>query len=53
MRINEKNVEELLTNIKKELVLAYGTNYADSKDRYIKGVMGKIDALLTIVEFDE
>ena len=53
MKINEKSVEKLLVNIRSIMSSAYSCNDKEYKNRYIKEVIGSIDALLTIVDFEE
>lgn len=53
MRINEKSVEKLLVKISGTLSSAYSCNDRELKNRYIKEAIGSIDALLTIVDFEE
>ncbi len=53
MRINEKSVEKLLVKISGTLSSAYSCNDKEFKNRYIKEAIGSIDALLTIVDFEE
>lgn len=52
MKLNEKKVEELLKEVDKELKLAYGTYVSELKDLRIQNVKGKIEALLTIIDFE-
>ena len=52
MKINEKNVEMLLQEIKKELLMGYSSEYLSTKNIYFKSVLGKVEALLTIVDFE-
>lgn len=53
MKINEKNVEKLLRDIKEDLKVAYDYRNVDSKQQRIRACMGKVEALLTIVDFEE
>lgn len=53
MRLNEKSVEKLLVNIRNIMSSAYSCSDKDYKNRYIKEAIGAIDALLTIVDFEE
>lgn len=53
MRINEKSVEKLLVDIKDTLSTAYQCNDKDLKNRGIREAYGSINALLTIVDFEE
>lgn len=53
MKINEKSVEKLLVNISSTMSSAYACSDKEIKNRYIKEVIGSIDALLTIVDFEE
>jgi hypothetical protein len=53
MKVNEKNFEKVLREIRSVLVSAYETDNKYNKDILIVQTKGMIDGLLGVIEFEE
>ena len=53
MKLNEQKVKDDLSEIKRLLKEAYNKNSMASKDIITINVIGKIDTLLTIIDWEE
>lgn len=52
MKVDEKNIENLLLSIKFNLEEAYNTTITEMKDEVMVKAIGQLEALLSIIDFE-